>query len=301
MLPPFSLDFELNDDISLLNTKEQSDQNMKLMLFDKILFLQNTYKVTFFDISFVVYLKEESDLSRYINYFNKKLVSIENFILRVYITTDIIAEKSKIIHNFVKSAINFLKKENSHLIIYLFNKSIYSLNLKSVVNAYSVTSILSNSTSSQLQNSHKKICLIPDKVLKYQIKFDIPFMSVIYSSYTRQCFFKKLRKKTILYGILSHLAVLPNKYIFEGEKEEVKSIENSNNESHIQLNNTATNNQNNSDKTHRRYVLKNVLNLNKEYVIPVNLNPSNCKQVHSDLVHCHFDYVFNLLRSSDKD
>jgi hypothetical protein len=133
------------------------------------------------------------------------------------------------------------------------------------------------------------------------MKFDIPFMSVIYSSYTKQGFFKKLRKKTILYGILSHLAVLPNKYVFEGEKEEVKSVDNSNNESHIQLNNTATNNQNNSDKTHRKYVLKNVLNLNKEHVIPVNLNPSNCKQVHSDLVHCHFDYVFNLLRSSDKD
>ena len=292
MLPIISLDFNIEDLESNFNSiKDKKNQVNKLLLFEKIISLYYNEKVTFFDLSFIIYLREEKVLTEFLDFLNSKLKDIENFVLRVYIATDITSNQVIILHNFLKAAIRFPKRTNSYIILYMFNKSIYSMSLKSELNPYSTSSVLSNDISSQLQSTHKKICLITNKISKYMFKFDIPYLSFLYATHSKYNIMRKLRKKTILFGVLNNLGIYPIKTVYEGESEEDKpsSISQSD-DSQIFLNSYV--------KTKRKYIVKKVLNLNKEYIIPINNNPKNNKEINSDFVHSQFDYVFNLLRSN---
>ena len=275
-----------------------SSKEYSHLLLDKtITMIKGLKDLKFVDLSFAIYVEEINEINikmKYIlNKFHFKYNNSFDYIIRFYVFSgrrlNLYRKRRECEIEFKKAIANLPNRKYSYVMLYIFKEEIVKSNISPQCNPYLLDSTLDCELDEQsknyhnLQNTNKWInrnkLNMFDDIEQYNPIYKPLLMSKsIYKIYSnteyeiswflrainsKNTTLHKLRKKTII--------SLISKFISIGIKREVVK------------------------PNQKSSIYQKVYDIQVENIIPMVKRPRNEKELHSDIVHCHYDEVYNLL------
>lgn len=291
-----NFDFLKIDNMKERKRKIMIKDNSKLL--DKLVLLIRNSTLTFFDLSIVIFVQDSKDLFLKVKSFLNKFYKIKenfDFIYHIYIFSgryNLIRNMKTLEKEFKRAVSCVQPKKNSYIVLHIFKQDIIKC-FSSQVNPYQKDSLLNEvreKTINQYESQKKtekwrfrnqehlindnrenqpelikfSPLIMSKEMYKIYTNTRHEIFSLIYTTYSTHSVMKKLKKKTIMNTILQFLSI-------KLYKEEVKPNRND-------------------------IILKEVYDIQKENLIPMVKFPRKDNELHSDLIHCHYDHVYNLLQ-----
>lgn len=266
------------------------DYNYITKLFEAI---ESNKDLHFIDLSFVIYIDSIQDIYTELKYIivnlPKKRCKEFDYIIRFYLFSrfNLFSKLSECKLYFKKALLNCEDKSNSIIIMNIFKEGITKCDISPInprISDEKIQTILDNKEDEyhKLQqtnewhyrnreefHSEKKYALLHLSQSLYRVysNTQLQVMFFIYLVFSNNKKMKKFRPKTILSSITKFLSI-------DLTVEECKP------------------------KKLRFIVFKKHYDNQIENVIPIVKFPRNSEQLNQDLVHCHYDHIYNLLNNT---